>query len=653
MPLLLTAVSFALACAQRPGVVVADTKINLYVSPARFLSQIVSAWTPGTTLGHVFSGQYGGYLFPMAPFFAAGHGAQLPMWVVQRLWLGALLALGACGIVRLLDVMHSPRRGIAHLVAGAMFVLNPFVVTDIDRTSISLLAYALLPWMLVAVHQGLRDPRGWRWPVLFALLVAGSGGGVNAGVLGWVLVGPLLLALYERLFGDVRAGAIGPFLLRLVPLGVLASLWWLIGLAVAATHAPNILQFTEQPGAIWNPTSLTESLRLMGYWPSYFGISYTGPLKPFYASAGPLLFSPWVVGASLLVPALALAALPWTLRRRYAPFLLLLTLIGLLAMTAGFPNGTLLRRGLLFSYYHLSLLQVLRTSYKAGPLVAVGLACLGGLGARRWRRGCGSWALGHGGGGRPPQRGRSASRCWRPGSWPLVNGTALDATLALPHGVPAAWHEVASDLDRDLPAADRALVLPGQLFGFYRWGGTVDPILPALTSRPVAERGITPYADLRADNLMWGGRRARDPAARLSRSAAPAAQPARRRRGRRRLRRRPVAQRGDGPGRCRPGAGGAGPRPADPFLWTGPGLSVRRGPAGRAHRAATGPALRAGHHRHDPRAPLGAPTILDGDGGGVIDLAALARCPPARRCATPPTCQRRRSARRRGRAPAW
>jgi arabinofuranan 3-O-arabinosyltransferase len=629
VPLLLTAVSLALAFAQRPGVVVADTKINLYVSPARFLSQVVSAWTPGTTLGHVFSGQYGGYLFPMAPFFAAGHGAQLPMWVVQRLWLAALLTLGAWGIVRLLDVMHSPRRGIAHLVAGAMFVLNPFVVTDIDRTSISLLAYALLPWMLVAVHQGLRDPRGWRWPALFALFVAGSGGGVNAGVLGWVLVGPLLLVIYERLFGDVRAGAIWPFLIRLVPLAVLASLWWLMGLAVAATHAPNILQFTEQPGAIWNPTSLTESLRLMGYWPSYFGISYTGPLKPFYASAGPLLFSPWVVGASLLVPALALAALPWTLRRRYGAFLLLLTLVGLLAMTAGFPNGTPLRRGLLFSYYHFSLLQVLRTSYKAGPLVAVGLACLGGLGAsalaarlrglgrptrRRWAS-AGAVALGVG--------------LLVAGSWPLVNGTALDATLSLPHGVPAAWHQVASDLDRDLPAQDRAMVLPGQLFGFYRWGGTVDPILPALSSRPVAERGITPYADLRADDLMWGVDSL-------------------------------VTQQRAYPGQLRPllnllgvgavvvGSDGDLSRsgemaPADAArVLAGQGLSrpTRSYGAQRAFQSGAGqlaartvlPQVRryalptTGMVRVLPAA---APTILDGDGDGVIDLAALGALPSA------------------------
>ena len=47
------------------------------------------------------------------------------------------------------------------------------------------------------------------------------------------------------------------------------------------------------------------------------------------------------------------------------------------------------------------------------------------------------------------------------------------------------------------------MVLPGDLFSFYDWGGTVDPILPALSTRPVAERAEVPYADLRATNLLW------------------------------------------------------------------------------------------------------------------------------------------------------
>ena len=87
--------------------------------------------------------------------------------------------------------------------------------------------------------------------------------------------------------------------------------------------------------------------------------------------------------------------------------------------------------------------------------------------------------------------------------WPLARGVGLDRQLGLPHGVPAAWSDAAHDLDRTLPQGRRAMVLPGQLFGFYDWGGTYDPILPALTDRPVAVRFIVPFADLRAVDLQW------------------------------------------------------------------------------------------------------------------------------------------------------
>ena len=123
---------------------------------------------------------------------------------MQRLWLGSLLALAAWGVVRLLDALLGGRRGSAQLVAGAVLVLNPFVVTYVNRTTVTLLAYAALPWLLLAVHRGLRDPEAWRWPAAFALLVTASGGGVNGAVTAWMLLGPVLLAAYEILFADAR-----------------------------------------------------------------------------------------------------------------------------------------------------------------------------------------------------------------------------------------------------------------------------------------------------------------------------------------------------------------------------------------------------------------------------------------------------------------
>src|SRR5205814_2566498 len=85
-------------------------------------------------------------------------------------------------------------------------------------------------------------------------------------------------------------------------------------------------------------------------------------------------------------------------------------------------------------------------------------------------------------------------------SLPMIEGRAVELTWKR---IPAAWKDAGSGLDRELPPNSRALVLPGQPFAFYRWGGTVDPILPSLTRRPVAVRNVPPYDDLHAVDLLW------------------------------------------------------------------------------------------------------------------------------------------------------
>lgn len=511
VPLSLALGCFLLALLQRPGDVIADTKVHLYVDPARFLGDVASAWTPTAGLGHVWAGQYGGYLFPMGPFFAVGDALGLPVWLVHRLWLGTLLAVAAVGVVVLLRALV-PRRegrdGVLHVVAGALYVVNPYVAVYADRTSVALLAYAALPWMLLCVHRGLRDPRGWWWPAAFALVLTSTGGGVNAAVTGWVLLAPVLLVLYELGWGGVARSALGPWLGRIALTSAIASAWWLVPLAVHVAHGVDFLPFTEQPGTIWGTSSLPESLRLMGFWTSYIGVGFGDELRPFATHGPALLMTAPIVVAGLLVPALALLGLRWTWRARYAPFFLLLVLAGLLVMAAGFPEGTPLRRALYFTYNNVEAVGVLRTTYKAGPLVALGLAALAGLAV------AGAWAALAGRTLTLPRVSRPAGpRALRAGlavalaglaalaAWPLASGRAPDRQLAF--DVPEWWTQVARDLDAAGPDS-RALVLPGQLFASYRWGQTIDAILPTLTEHPVATRYIVPFSDLRATELHWG-----------------------------------------------------------------------------------------------------------------------------------------------------
>lgn len=494
VPLGLGLAAFLLALLQRPGLDTSDTKIALHVDPGRFLDQVAAVWSQTGSLGHVQGGQYSGYLWPMGPFFALGRLLGVSDWLIERLWLGALLALAAWGVVRLLDALFDPDRGAAHLVAGALYMLNPYVVVNTSRTTAFLTAYAALPWLLLAAHRGLRAPRKkWWWAAAFALITASTGGGVNATVTAFVLLGPALLALYEYFAGGVPGRELAAFAWRTLAATVAVSLWWIAPLLVQSRFGLNFLPYTEHAGSIWSTTSLTESLRLMGYWPTYAGIGFSSTLTPYFGNATTMLFNPFVVAASLLVPGLAITGYAWSRRWRYGPFFLLMALIALLVMTVSWPDGTPGRRAFTFLYDHLTTLQFLRTTYKAGPLLALAIAALAGVAAHSlWRR----------------TRTR-AQRIAAPAlaaallvlpALPLFEGRAIELTWS---SIPAAWRQAGHDLDRQLPANSRAVVLPGQAFAYYDWGATVDPILPTLTTRPVAVRNVPPFDDLHAVDLLW------------------------------------------------------------------------------------------------------------------------------------------------------
>ena len=73
------------AFCQPPGEVAADTKLNLFVDPARFLARATHAYTDEFPLGQVQNQAYG-YLFPQGPFFLLTHAIGVPEWVAQRAW---------------------------------------------------------------------------------------------------------------------------------------------------------------------------------------------------------------------------------------------------------------------------------------------------------------------------------------------------------------------------------------------------------------------------------------------------------------------------------------------------------------------------------------------------------------------------------------
>ena len=190
----------------------------------------------------------------------------------------------------------------------------------------------------------------------------------------------------------------------------------------------------------------------------------------------------------------------------------------------------------------------------------------------------------------------------------------------------------------------RAVVLPGQLYAYYDWGGTIDPILPVLDRQarrdPQRRRLRRPARHRPAVDR----RRARPAAPRAARPARPAAGPARRAHGARRRRRRPHPQRRGARRR-----GGRRARPARPpdAAWGAPSRRPRA--AGNARRPRRLPQVRAWDRpgRARARARRARPSrdvVVDGSAEGLAALRA-GRALRRRRLRRRPDGRRRSAAR--------
>jgi arabinofuranan 3-O-arabinosyltransferase len=351
------ALSYAVAFIQRPGRTFTDTRIELSLDPVRFLHNVAAVWSSTEDLGHVQSGQFVGYLAPMAPWYAFAHTIGIPTWVAERLWLGTLLGLAGWGVVRLMETLLGRRAGVAHAVAGALFIANPYVVVAISRATVVLLAYAALPWLLVLTHKGVRNPSSWRRPAIVGLIFAFTGGGVNAALLFWIALAPIALVLYEVLvLRAVSWRASAAFAARSCVCVVIGSLWWVVPVLLQTRYGPDFLKFTEQPYAIFATPSISESLRLLGYWVTYFAVGQTKFL-PTVGSAGLYLFNPLVITASFAVPLIAFGGVIRTRRWVYAPFFLMLAMAALVIMSIGFPPGSPMNHLIVFAYFRVGALQ--------------------------------------------------------------------------------------------------------------------------------------------------------------------------------------------------------------------------------------------------------------------------------------------------------
>jgi arabinofuranan 3-O-arabinosyltransferase len=475
VPLLLTA----------PGSVAADTKTYLYLDPGRLLERAPSMWDLNIGLGTV-THQNIGYLWPMGPWYWLFETLGAPDWVAQRLWLGTLMFAAGAGVLYLLRTLRW--RGAGMLAAAAIYMLSPYVLHYGARISVLLLPWAGLPWMIGLTQRAVRSG-GWRHPAIFALVTA-TVGGVNATALVLAGLGPLLWLPFSVLVHREATGAQAfRAALRIGLLTVICSLWWVAGLAVQGSFGIDILRYTETVETVARTSLASEVLRGLGYW-FFYGGDLLGPwIEPgrHYTQFLPLI----LIGFS--IPAMAFFA-SVSLRWRYRAYFVFLIVVATTAAVGAYPYTNPSPLGSAFKELATTstIGLALRSTPRAVPLVILSMAVLIGAGlsalsARTNRRAVIGSVL--------------VIAVAVAGLPPLWIGQMIGGNLQRPEEIPTHWPEAASWLDeRDHDT--RVLVLPGSDFASYRWGNTVDPVLPGLMDRPMVARELIPYGSPPSADLL-------------------------------------------------------------------------------------------------------------------------------------------------------
>lgn len=472
------------------GKVSADTKQYLYLDPSRLLARAASMWDPNVALGTV-THQNIGYLFPAGPFYWFFDQVGVPDWIAQRLWLGSILFGAGLGVLFLLRTLAM--RGPGVVVAALVYMLSPYSLQYASRLSILLLAWAALPWMVAITARALRDG-GWRYPAMFAVVVQVAGS-VNATALVFVGIAPVLWVLHAVWVACEVPGrrAVGT-VARIGLLTTLASLWWIVGLAVQSGYGLDVLRYTETVSAVATAGLAGEVMRGLGYWFFYGG----DKLGPWIESSIDYTQRRFLIGLGYLIPVFAMIGAAF-IRWRHRAYFIALVFIGVVIAVGAYPYDDPSPFGVALKDFSESSTVglALRSVGRAVPLVVLGVAVLLGTAVSALA----GWL--------ELRRGRmvALAMCAAVGILPLVNvpalwgGTFYGTNLLRDEQIPSYWTEAIAALDRRSHDT-RIIELPGSDFTNYTWGGTVEPITPGLTDRPYVARELIPYGSAPSADLL-------------------------------------------------------------------------------------------------------------------------------------------------------
>lgn len=459
----------------RPGWVSADTKSYLTIDPGRLMRRAASMWDPWVGAGTI-THQNIGYLFPLGPYYWLAERVGIPDWVAQRLLWGTLVFAALTGTWRLcrwLGWSIAPA-----VVAACAYGFSPYLLSYLARLSVLLGPWAALPWLIRYLGLSVRE-RGWRWPARFVLVVA-LVGSTNATALLLVGVGPLIWLVADVVGGRVRArwwaSIIG------VAIGCVGvSAWWIQGLRIQGTYGLPILRYTETYETVATAATPTEVVRGLGYW--FF---YGGDKLDAWVGASPrYLSSIWLIALGFVIATCSLAGLLVAAHGRGRA--VVMGLVGLALSVGAPPWGATSPYGWLFGrFVETTPGMAMRSTPRAVPLVALALALGLGAGAQFGAR----WLARHRPTIRPMLVPAVAVAAVVLQLFPWFGACALTPSILRPEHLPGYELSLAEHLNTT--GTSRVYELPGADFANYRWGGTVDPVLPGLLDRPYLAREQVP-----------------------------------------------------------------------------------------------------------------------------------------------------------------
>ena len=472
-----------------PGRMPSDSKLYLYLDPGRFIGDAASTFDPRQFAGWV-PHQHVGYLWPSGPWFWVFETLGAPDWIAHRLWIGTLMLAAGLGVrwcARLLGLGAT-----AAIAAAIVYQLSLYVLPYVSRTSVMLLPWAGLGWVVAFTIRATRR-RTWGDPGAIALVVL-TVGAVNATALAMIVPGPVLWLLHAASQRSIGWGQAAVVALRTAVLALAVSVWWISMLLIQGRYGTDVLPYSESLADVSLTSTSPETWRALGYWLFYVRDPYAATTTE---SLRYLASTPAIV-VSFAVPLIALGAVGWIrwAHRRYAAALIAVGLVLAVGVHPIDDRSPLMR--LVAGDDEGGLALALRSSTRALPVTMLGVALAFAMivdasaGIRfRWTSVRGD---------------RIAVLMLSllavanlPALW---TGGFVDPALERDQDPPDAWIEASSALDR-ADAGGRVLQLPGAEFGAYRWGYTVDQPLPGLTEAPLVTRDLLPLGSPGAMDLLF------------------------------------------------------------------------------------------------------------------------------------------------------